>query len=343
MSDASQEVEDLVRRFMHKVKPSGQNNLMAVCPFHVSKHTGGPERTPSFAISTKTGLFLCHSCKERGNLRQLLKALGVPSTEINKKYRLLLEATAHQSAAYVSPKAKVRLRGAEIEPLPESLLGLFDTCPIDLVREGFHEETLQNFDIGFDPAHMRITFPLRDMFGRLVGISGRSVTDDFRRYKVYDVEYEKWELPARTTKMADILWNVQNVYPSAYFGDRIPIVIVEGFKACMWLTQAGIKNVVALCGSYLKEGQLQILEYMGGTFFVMLDNNEAGKAGTEQVAKTLAKRAPTFVVSYDQEIPQPTDLTSEQVIYAIEHAQNYHSWAIQKTIEKGHHHGIRES
>ena len=44
---------------------------------------------------------------------------------------------------------------------------------------GSDEVLLQKMDIGFDKEYERITFPIRDIYGNLVGINGRTVTGAF--------------------------------------------------------------------------------------------------------------------------------------------------------------------
>jgi DNA primase len=327
---AATEIEEVVRRYLHKVKAGGSENIMAVCPFHLSRKTGGPEQHPSFAISTRTGLYFCHSCKEKGNLRQFLLAMGVSNTALHKQFGLLLEAT---SKNIEPPSDPTRFREAtDAGPLPEGFLGLFESVPQEMLDIGFTEETLRRFDIGFDEVHQRITFPIRDYVGTLIGVSGRSVEKDAaRRYKIYDVEYEHWGLPKRRINMADVLWNVDMVYPHVYFRTGAPLVLVEGFKAAMWLYQAGVHNVVALGGSYLKDGQQRIIEHLGCETYVMLDMNDAGKRGTDQIGKMLSRSLPTRVVTYRDE-SQPSDLAPYEILEALDNSTEYFHWLLQQYV-----------
>lgn len=329
------EVFSIVSNILGKVKRSGSDNVMAICPFH-QKSNGQPERTPSFALSLTNGLYFCHSCHASGTLRHLLRACGVNEYRIERQYGPIFEELAK---ARPKPGPGIQPPKFDQEPLPDYFLGLFDKCPIDLVDEGFLESTLREFDIGFDDWNMRITFPLRDFTGQLVGISGRTVVDHPKRYKVYDYEYSTWNMPPRQLKKGGILWNADRVYPAVYFGYREPLVVVEGFKACMWLHQAGIRNVVALAGSYLTQNQRWILEHLGGTVYVMLDNDSPGKKGTEQVAASLTQSAQVKLVHYRETAKQPTDLDPDEIIRSISLAEDYHIW----TIKEGINHGIRKS
>lgn len=303
--------------------------ISALCPFH-RKSDGSMERTPSFSMSRSTGLWFCHSCKERGNLRHFLHLVGVSYQRIQDEYHLLLDEVAKAVPARLDP---LRPNLLTQDPLPEGLLGLFHFVPVLLEQEGFTEQTLARFDVGFDRTHMRITFPLRDLAGRLVGISGRAVNLDpeTRRYKLYDTEYVAWGLPARRGAEAErknVLWNADRLFPALKDVLSPDVFVVEGFKACMWLDQVGVKSTVALLGSYMSEQQQWILERMGARVYLMLDNNEAGQDGTLAIGERLARGLEVLVVSYrpNDEDAQPSDLTPTEIGETIDAAADFFQW-----------------
>lgn len=332
---AAQDILTIAQQHLHKVKKTGNQNVMAICPFHLKN--GMPERDPSFCLSLTSGLWICFSCKRAGNLEMLLHDFGVPGSVIHTQYRYVLEEAAQNRPARFDP---LRPRciivdvgsgvGLEQEPLPESFLGLFDQCPIALLDEGFTQETLAGFDVGFDNAHSRITYPLRDLKGNLLGISGRTVIDEHPRYKVYDVEYELWGLPRRDTKKGLILWNAHRIYKEVFNRNDAAIVLVEGFKACMWLVQAGFTHTVALLGLLMSDQQKWILERLGATVYIMLDNDESGRAATRTIADKLSRSLPVRIAEYDKQKKQPSDLTQDEVINALQHAQDYHLWVMRE-------------
>lgn len=319
------EIVSIAKPYLQNMHVSA-TEVTAYCPFHVAKQLRGR----SFGISRETGLWNCFACHEAGNLRTFLRAIGVSHVQLDTVYRPLLE-----EAARAAPKRLDPLRPGVLsrDPLPESLLGLFHAVPVSLEREGFTEATLAKFDVGFDSHHMRITYPLRDVSGQLVGISGRAVNYDPNtlRYKVYDREYMAWGLPERIGAAAErraVLWNIDRLFPSLRAALYPPIVVVEGFKACMWLDQAGVKNVVALLGSYMSEEQQWILEAMGAQVYLMLDNNEAGQKGTKNIGKRLAKGLDVRVVKYRPgvEEAQPSDLTVNEINDGVDEAVDYYRW-----------------
>lgn len=311
-----EKVRTTIDKHLKKVRMSGSNNIVALCPFH-------DDRTPSFSMSLSNGLYICFSCGAKGNFRQFLVQLGMTSAEIKHHYGYTLE----QLKKNAPPPPDPANPGVVMEPnrhIPEELLGIFNFCPIDLLEEGFEEETLREFQVGVDKRHERITYPLRDLHGNLVGISGRAMHKHQEpRYKVYDKEYQTWDLPPYNTDKALCLWNAHNVYKNLMTAAaNEPIAIVEGFKACMWLRQAGVKHVVALMTNSMSWAQRWMLSRMGNRYIVMLDNNDAGVKGTINVTRELAQLSPDVrVVEYEGD--QPTDVPHEDVLEVVLDATPY--------------------
>lgn len=327
----------VARRYLRNVHKSGNDNIQATCPFHQL----GEKITTTLSMSLSRGVWFCFSCHEKGNLQTFLKQVGVSYAEMDTRYKFLIEELERSRPA---PPDPLRTRVLSDNPLPESLLGIFDMCPLPLVDAGFSEETLQKFDVGFDEQHMRITFPLRDLHGKLMGVSGRTVYSDVvPRYKIYDKEYKTWNLPERAPQdmqRAAILWNAHRVYPELFFNQRPKVCLVEGFKACMWVVQAGFKNTIAMLGSFMTWEHQWILERMGAEVYVFLDNNPAGWKGRDYIGRTLSKTLTVKVVEYpvpdnEEEEPyqQPDQLGQEAVLQAIEVAQEYHGWSINQAKE----------
>lgn len=320
------EVLTVAQEFLSKVRKSGATQIMAICPFHM-RPDGSPERNPSFTMNLQSGLYHCFSCHESGNLQMFLRNVGVTRVIIEKKYRALIDAVQEYAPTKVDP-LRPELSGLENSPIPEEILGLFEYCPEDLILEGYDEGLLQRLDIGFDTVHMRVTYPLRTLDGTLVGISGRRV-DEAKgpRYKVYDVEFEAWDLPVHKTYKSHLLWNGHQVYPMTTYMRGVPIIVVEGFKACMRVIQAGVPNVVAIIGSMLSNRQKWLLERMAGEVWWFLDNNGAGFEGTVVAGRTIG--VPSRIVPYDAD--QPSDLRVHEVQLALSHVIDFHRWFLSST------------
>jgi DNA primase len=299
-----------------KPRKAGGDNVVLRCPFH-------DDNDPSFCMNVSNGLFICYGCDVTGNFRKFLTMLGYAPDYINLHYGATLK---NLSANAPAPKdlARPEVVMEVNRRIDNDLLGLFHHCPEALLEEGFSMETLRQFGIGVDKHHHRITFPLRDIEGHLVGISGRAMLiDQEPRYKVYKEEYKTWGLPPYETDKSNLLWNAHTMFHRLLTENGRPrIVIVEGFKAVMWLTQAGIPNVVGLMTKRMSKTQEWILQRMGGEFVLMLDNDNAGVQGTIKVTDTFYRSgAPLRVVLYDGK--QPTDVPLDELQEVVNSAPMY--------------------
>jgi DNA primase len=329
-------VRALANQYLKKIRTSGNDNIIAICPFH-QKMDGSDEKHPSFSMSLTKGVYHCFACDTSGTLYTFLHDLGMPRIVIQRTYGSLIDelrkSTPSKRFNALRPDVFVE------QPLDESILGFFDYCPTQMVDEqDFPEELLRKMDVGFDPLHGRITFPLRDVKGALLGISGRDVMgSNGPRFKVYTLEYEAFGLPKMMEpRKGIILWNSDRVFQSVYFSRNATVVVVEGFKACLRVIQAGVQNTVALLGKSISEQQKWILETMGATVYLMMDNDVAGQAGLLKVTSQLASGLTVRIVEYPA--AQPSDLHVDQVQEALATARNYYEWAMDK---ENKHNGIR--
>jgi 5S rRNA maturation endonuclease (ribonuclease M5) len=256
------------------------------CPFH----KGGEEVHPSLYWNIDSGLFFCHSCKAGGGLPQFLRLVGMNRNEIealvaNVKFLSRRPRTTFQRLGRNNPLSTNMI-------LPESILGLYDFEPNHLVSKGYDPAILDEYDIGYDLVSKRVTFPIRDVYGRLVGISGRADNKYQQpRYKIYKEEFHyldrRYELKKRS-----ILWNAHNAWAKFMHSPEQPVLIlVEGFKAALYLIQLGYRDTVALMGSTISDVQRFILSMLGGVVIVFLDNDSAGLKGTRKIVHELRVRS----------------------------------------------------
>lgn len=323
-------VLDAAQKYLRYVKTSGPRNVGGPCPFH----KGGQEKKPSFYINTENGLYFCHSCHVSGTLAQFLRAMGETADVIDMAFKMAKENQPERS------KFHMPAVGVSEHYLNEAILGIFNYCPIDLVNAGFDEKLLKKLEVGFDREEQRIIFPIRDIYGKLAGLSGRTVIDDYPRYKVYkapdllrfvggdpetESRYRRYDI-----KNHNFLWNMHNVYPRAFYGDLDTVVIVEGYKACIWMIQQGIDNTVALQGSRMTKAQAETLCRLNATCILLLDNNDAGKEGAFKTAKQLKQYGmQVLVCSYpddSDESMQPDNLDQEEIMTVLDTAQPFQQW-----------------
>jgi DNA primase len=307
------------------------NYVMVKCPFHGS----GTERTPSCSLSRTKPVFFCHACSTGGHVSKFLRQIGATKEyaknaieKVDYDYSEFGDGTGRKSL--YSGKVN-RFRGAFI--LDDDILDGWRLRPQALYHAGFSERTLRHFEVGVDHARARITFPLRNLYGELVGVSGRTMLNDADgpRYKIYSSrDLASFGVPADYTTQeikGALLWHAHLVYPIC-FRTREPIIICEGFKAAMWVWQAGLHNVVALVGASLSKMQAELLARTASDVILFLDNNEAGKTGTHKAAERLLSKNITKVVQYPDLRQQPDALTEAEVVRAVDASVPYTRWRL---------------
>ena len=325
------QVGDILKGYLRFVRPAGADNMAGPCPFH----KGGQEKKPSFYMSTTTGLFFCHACGAKGTLQSFLKSMGASRTEVDHALR----GITFESKASIERKREKAISAR----LNEAILGLFEFCPTDLVKEGFSKKLLKELEVGFDKKNMRITFPLRDIYGTLVALIGRTVVDAHPRYKCYDSKdllqfsngdpdledlYRDYKVNHRA-----FLWNMQGIYADAFSGVLKEVNIVEGYKACIWMIQQGWPNTVAIQGSQSTLEQERLLSLLGVKINLFLDNNFAGRMGTLKSGERLVRRGiEVRVCEYPDEVSesaQPDNLDQEEIKSVLDAGKSFRKWRIQ--------------
>lgn len=326
------------------------STVMIRCPFH----GGGRERTPSMSIDVDKPVFYCFGCKEHGHLTALFRKLGASQEAARSLLR-----NAGYSNTESRPTENVFQNVLKVMPinsfgekdegddsaeeweghqkegqayiLPEDVLDPFRLLPTSLVDEGFESSTLYYFGVGVDQEEERITYPIRDYEGRLVGVSGRTYSASHIRYKIYKRELtsrRELGIPANyslNSIKSHLLWNAHNAFKE--LDASTPLVVAEGFKAAMWIWQSGHKAVVALIGSYLSPFQAERICKSTGDVVLFLDNDEAGESGTlKAIPILLDKGVRVRVAVFPEGKKQPDDLTKDETQEAIRNAVNYIAW-----------------
>lgn len=309
-------VEQLADRYLTSWRFTGDDEITAHCPFHKEKTPGG------FYVNARTGMFFCHGCQASGSFITLMKELSVP-VRLRSELADGLEEQRPRSAR------KEVFLFSEQRVLNEALLGVFDYCPKSLLDAGFDKELLRDHDVGVDKDACRITFPLRDIHGRLVGIAGRSTDGEMPKYKVYkEKDLTRFNPAYRgyTIKKSNYLWRMDRVYPRVFHGATDVIYLVEGYKACLWLVQHGWEDAVALQGVYLSNVQLLQIQRLSAEVVILLDNTENARDAAYRAAERIRRTNRVRVCDYPSGMPdgaQPDDLDEEPLRRTLNEASPY--------------------
>ena len=141
----------------------------------------------------------------------------------------------------------------------------------------------------YDMFSRRITFPLWDKDGNIVGFSARI----YRGEK--DVSKYMNSRESKLFKKGETLYNYHNAKDVAKREKKV--IVVEGFMDAIRIASIGIKNVVALQGTAMTHEQIMLLKKLRVKVILCLDNDNAGLMATVANGEELLKNdIETFVI-----------------------------------------------
>jgi len=169
---------------------------------------------------------------------------------------------------------------SKIEPnqvLPESILnGLVNYPHINFIEDGIMWQTQREFEIGYDLQSERITIPIRDKNGCLIGIKGRATKDEdsknFKYLSLYNFHKSKdW-------------FNLHRSLPSILENNEV--ICFESEKACLKSYQMGVYNTVSQMGSSITKIQAEMLKRISPNLKIILGyDQDIDIEGVKQMAK----------------------------------------------------------
>jgi DNA primase len=287
------------------------SSYKGLCPFH-------NEKTPSFNVRPDRGLFHCFGCQKSGNaitflmemenltfpeaVRALGREVGIEiaeseSGERGESERLLaanaaaqacyregLKAPGNPGAAYLAE------RGIDSEVSDRFGLGFapdrWDTV-LQVLRaaripaaDGEKAGLLSERSSGghYDRLRGRVTFPIHDVHGRVIGFGGRAVSPD-------------QEPKYLNTPESPVFHKRRSLYgfPAALEPIRRArrAVVVEGYFDRIALHRAGIEEGVATCGTALTEEHGRNLLRRTRDVVLLFDGDEAGQRAVERSLEVL--------------------------------------------------------
>lgn len=137
-----------------------------------------------------------------------------------------------------------------IVPISEAILGYYKPYVNQIFADdGISYETQQEFEIGFDELTNRITIPIRDEIGTLVGVKGRY----FGKPPEGELKYLYLEPCARNR----ILYGLYKTEP--YIKNEGLVYVGEAEKSVMQMWNMDVCNCVATGGKKVSQNQIEIL------------------------------------------------------------------------------------
>ena len=205
------------------------------------------DKNPSLTISDDKGFLFCHVCREGGDvIAYFQKKFGLSFRDacerIAGSHNIPIDYVEEDAEAIKRKKEEQKAAYARVESMQKSFRqGLHNNkAPISyLVGRNIQPETSKFFELGYDSKENRLTVPIKDKSGNIVGFSGRSLGSEMPKYKNTSNNsiFVKSEL-------------VFNEYAaSEHIRDKDQCIFVEGHFDAISMWQYGLKNTVALQGT----------------------------------------------------------------------------------------------
>lgn len=308
---SSVDIVQVVGQYVRLKRQGSGPRYSGLCPFH-------SEKTPSFSVHSQHQFFKCFGCGEGGDVitfimkidgmtfweavTYLAERQGIPmpkrsewSDEEAKKRGGILEMhvlaaeSFHQSLlspAGAEARSYLERRGLSRASAEEFMLGLSDRGGQALVRlfekKGYSREdmlesglVLQRADGSglYDRFRGRLMFPIHSEAGKIIAFGGRALAEGD------EPKYLNSSETAIYVK-SHVLYNLNRARKAIQ--DAGFSVLVEGYMDVIGVYAAGVKNVVATCGTALTNSQVRALRRHAGQLVLNFDPDNAGANATER-------------------------------------------------------------
>jgi DNA primase len=268
-----------------------------------------------------------------------------------RKARLweLLERTAKYYERYLweAPKAeKARAylagRGLSEDVLRRFGVGMapsaWDQVLTGSQRAGFKIDELQAAGLiqkgrqggHYDRFRKRITFPIRDQRGRVLGFGARALSADSKPKYLNSPEGELY-------RKSYTLYGIDRARGPIAKARRA--IVVEGYTDVLALQQAGVEDAVAIMGTAITPEQLSMLAGLTESVVLALDADQAGADAMIRAQKVAAGRGLELRVAAMPEGEDPADMLQEgsvdRIMKLVDEAIDLPSFRVNVALGRG--------
>jgi DNA primase len=293
-----------------RLKKSGVSRWTGLCPFH-------SEKTPSFSVHAGHQFYKCFGCGVSGDvlkfvmefehvsfpeaMKLLAERNGIPMPKraeyadadtrlraaVFQIQELAQEAFLAQLAGPAGMEARRYLekRGVAPEVSAQFGLGYAERSGRSLLRilekQGFTAEQMENSGLlgrredgsFYDRFRNRLMFPIHSESGKVIGFGGRALDPADQAKYLNSAESPIY-------KKSAVLYNLHRAKDGIRRADRS--VLVEGYMDAIGVYAAGVREVVASCGTSLTVQQVQALRRHSDKIVVNFDPDAAGADAAER-------------------------------------------------------------
>jgi len=341
-----------------RLRKSGVSRYTGLCPFH-------SEKTPSFSVHAGHQFYKCFGCGASGDvlkfvmefehvtfseaLKLLAERNGIPMPKraeyadedtrlraaVFQMQELAQEAFREQLAGPSGAEARRYLekRGVSPEVSAQFGLGYAERGGRALLRiferQGFTAEQMENSGLlgrredgsFYDRFRNRLMFPIHSESGKVIAFGGRALDPADEAKYLNSAESPIYRKSA-------VLYNLHRAKEGIRKAGRS--VLVEGYMDAIGVFAAGVREVVASCGTALTAQQVQALRRHSDKIVVNFDPDAAGANAAERSINLLLDEGMHVRIVELEDGLDPDEYCKDRGAEAyrgkLDKAQNYFYW-----------------
>jgi len=307
---ASVDIVRVVQDYVRLTKRGAR--YVGLCPFH-------NEKNPSFTVTPALQFFYCHGCHAGGDVLSFVMRIehlsffearntlaernGIP---LPKRSEYSDDDTRLRAAVYQMHE----IAQAEFQNQLRSPQGAEARAYLE--KRGVSPESVEQFGIGYsgrsllrtlesnkfaqdhlassglvvrredgsfyDLFRKRLMFPIHNETGKVIGFGGRAL-DPAEKAKYINSP----DTPIYRKKT--VLYNLHRARDAARKSGRL--ILVEGYMDVVGVHAAGLREVIATCGTALTREQVQVMKRHAPLVTVNFDPDAAGSSAAEKSIQLL--------------------------------------------------------
>jgi DNA primase len=308
---AAADIVEIVGDYV-KLKKSG-SGFIGLCPFH-------QEKTPSFHVTPRLGIYKCFGCGESGDVFSFvmkMEGIGFPESlkTLADRYGIDLPDEHVEGDDERTRKREGIFHALKFAGLffHRQLLEHEDAAKarIYLEKRGYDKKIWRSFGLGYAPSNSALLKAAREegigeeylAEADLIKMSNRKddYFDTFRNRLMFPIFNPSGKVIAfagrilnESSKSAKYINSAQTpvynksevVYGVNYAKNDIrkeqEVLLVEGYTDVITLNRLDVKNVVASSGTSLTSGQIKVLQRYCNRIVMIYDADAAGQAAMER-------------------------------------------------------------
>ncbi|MEN9552342.1 MAG: primase, primase protein [Candidatus Parcubacteria bacterium] len=357
-------IVDVVSTYI-RLEKSG-NQFRARCPFH-------NERTPSFYVSPERKSFHCFGCQAGGDIFSFVEKIeNIPFIEA-------LKILADRAGVSLKDSERNKEESRLISLLKDATEHFKKNLTISaegreyLLSRGLHEDTIQNFHIGYAKNEWRdlfiylsskgyspeemiqagVVIEAKDDTGRTKGFYDRfrgRIMFPIRNISGATVGYSGRILPSLATDSQGKYVNTPETplyhkskilfgYDTAkkMMNEKKEVIVVEGQMDLCMSYQAGVHNTVAVSGTAFTDDHIHMIKRFCDTVILSFDADTAGQAALLKTAKLCLLGGIDVNVVADIGTKDPADLIQENPdawLKAVDNKKHIITFLTQRIIKE---------